>query len=104
MTRVVIEPGACGMKAVVEVKKKDSSTYEVKITSECDMVSQLGAEIRELTLMDAFRRAVDNPVYKKGAHCLKHVACPVPSGILKALEVEAGLNVPKDVTITFVKE
>jgi hypothetical protein len=27
----------------------------------------------------------------------------VPSGILKALEVEAGLNLPRDVSITFVK-
>jgi len=29
------------------------------------------------------------------------VACPVPSGILKALEVEAGLAVPKNVTLQF---
>ena len=54
--------------------------------------------------MDAFKRVLDNPVYTKGATCLKHVACPVPSGILKALEVEAGLAVPKDVSIIFLKE
>jgi len=46
----------------------------------------------------------NNPVYRSAAKNLKHVACPVPSGILKALEVEAGLNVLKDASITFVKE
>jgi hypothetical protein len=104
MTKIQIQPGACGMPVTVEVKKKDKKTFSVTITSECKMAEKLGAEIPELTLMDAFKRVLDNPVYTKGATCLKHVACPVPSGILKALEVEAGLAVPKDVSIIFVKE
>ncbi len=104
MTKVVINPGACGMPATIEVEKKDRKTYVLRISSDCEMVVKLGKEIPELTMMDAFKRIFDNPVYKQGAACLKHVACPVPSGILKALEVEAGLNLPKDVTITFVKE
>ncbi|MCL4490983.1 MAG: hypothetical protein M1510_03620 [Nitrospirae bacterium] len=104
MTKVIINPGACGMPAAVELEKKDGKTFAVKITSECAMVEKLGREIAELTLMDAFKRLLDNPVYKKGATCLRHVACPVPSGILKALEVEAGLNLPKDVSIVFVKD
>ncbi|TAN41395.1 MAG: hypothetical protein EPN22_15450 [Nitrospirae bacterium] len=104
MTRVRINPGACGLPAVVEIEKKDAKTYVLRVTSECPMVEKLGAEVSELTMMDAFKRFQDNPVYSKGAACLKHVACPVPSGILKALEVEAGLNVPKDASIVFEKE
>jgi hypothetical protein len=104
MTKVKVNPGACGMPAEIEVEKKDSRTYTLKISSECEMVVRLAKEIPELTMMDAFRRILDNPVYRKGAICLKHVACPVPSAVLKALEVEAGLNLPKDVSITFVKE
>lgn len=92
------------MQATVEVEKKDGKTYSLSITSDCPMVSKLGQEVPELTMMDAFKRFQDNPVYRQGAACLKHVACPVPSGVLKALEVEAGLNVPKDVTIVFVKD
>jgi hypothetical protein len=104
MTKVVVNPGACGMPATIEVRKKDAKTYTLKISSECKMVVKLGKAVPELTMMDAFRRIQDNPVFMKGATCLKHVACPVPSAILKALEVEAGLNVPKDVSVTFVKE
>jgi len=32
---------------------------------------------------------------------LAHNSCPVYSGILKALEVEMGLALPRDVTIKF---
>ncbi len=92
------------MPVTVEVEKKGAKAYTVKVGSECRMVVKLGKEISELTMIDAFKRLLNNPVYTKAAACLKHVACPVPAGILKALEVEAGLNVPKDVSITFVKE
>lgn len=104
MTKIRIQPGACGMPVTVEVKKMDKKTFAITITSECEMAGDLGRELPELTLMDAFKRLQDNPVYKKGAACLKHVSCPVPCGILKALEVEAGLNVPKDISIHFVKD
>jgi hypothetical protein len=43
-------------------------------------------------------------VYRAAGKHLKHPACVVPSAILKAVEVEAGLNVPKDAVIRFVKE
>jgi len=91
------------MPVTVEVEKRQGKIFSVRITTECEMVQKLGKEIPELTMMDAFKKLQDNPVYKKGATCLRHVACPVPSGILKALEVEAGLNLPRDVSITFVK-
>jgi hypothetical protein len=35
-------------------------------------------------------------------HCL-HPSCPVPAGIIKAVEVEAGLALPKDVAIVVTK-
>lgn len=104
MTRIRINPGACGMNVIVDVMPKDNKTFTVSIVSDCKMVEKLGHELNELTMMDAFRHLQVNPVYVKGAACLKHAACPVPSGILKALEVAAGLNVPRDVTMTFIKE
>jgi len=104
MTKVKVDPGQCGMAAVVEVKKKDKGVFELRITSDCDMAMKLGEEVPTLTLADAFKKLLENPVYKKGAACIKHVACPVPCAILKALEVEAGLGVPKDVTIVFIHD
>lgn len=92
------------MSTVVEVVKDDGKTFRVKISSECEMVEKLGGKLRELGMMDAFKKILDNPVYRDGSSCLKHVSCPVPCGILKALEVEAGLAVPRDVTIRFTDD
>jgi hypothetical protein len=36
-------------------------------------------------------------------HCF-HAACPVPVGIIKAIEVEAKLALPKDVLMKIAKE
>jgi hypothetical protein len=104
MTKVRVDPGQCGMEAVIEVIKKDKGAFELRITSPCEMAMKLAEELPTLTSVDAFRKFLDNPVYKKGATCVKHVACPVPCAILKALEVEAGLGVPKDVRIVFVRD
>ena len=101
MTKVRIDPGACGLSTDVEVRKKGKKTYSVTISSDCEMVENLGKELPELKMTDAFKRITDNPVFVKGAACLQHAACPVTCGILKALEVEAGLNVKKAATIHF---
>ncbi len=104
MTKVRVDPGQCGMTAVIEVKKKEKGVFELRITSPCEMAMKLAQEVPVLTLADAFKKFSDNPVYKKGATCVKHVACPVPCAIIKALEVEAGLGVRKDVKIVFIHE
>ena len=103
-TKVIINAGACGFAVTVVIEKKGGKTFSVSVTSECEMVSKFGSELAELAMNDAFIRFIDNPVYRKASVCLRHAACPVPSAILKALEVEAGLNVPRDVSITFVSE
>ena len=38
-------------------------------------------------------------VGEEAARTLPHPACPVPVGIIKAIEVEAGLDLPRDVEI-----
>jgi hypothetical protein len=104
MTKVRVDPGQCGMTAVVEVKQTSRGVFELRIISDCEMVRRLAGEVPSLSMADAFSRFSDNTIYRKGAACLKHVACPVPSAILKTLEVEAGFGVPRDVKICFIKD
>lgn len=104
MARLKIHPGACGLSSVVEVHKKDGKAFRVVVRSECEMVEALGQRLPELEMMDAFKKILENPVYRAGSSCVRHVSCPVPCGVLKALEVEAGLAVPRDVSIVFVDE
>ncbi|TFH34446.1 MAG: hypothetical protein E4G99_09495 [Anaerolineales bacterium] len=41
-------------------------------------------------------------VYQSAARHIRHTGCPIPSAILKAIEVEVGIALPHDVVINFI--
>jgi len=104
MTTVVVNSGACGFTVTIRAEQGKEKKIAVSLDTACEMVQKMLADIavvdRRVSLV-GFR---DNPVYQSAAKHLKHVACPVPSAILKAVETEAGMNVPKDARIEFVRE
>jgi hypothetical protein len=61
-----------------------------------------------LTEVDPFREISfrgDRPLtLRLATECLCHTACPVPAGIIKAVEVAAGLALPADATISVSKD
>lgn len=103
MTRVTVHSGACGFTVRITVEKQSAGKLTVSLETGCEMVLQMLGEIAVLDRFAPLAGFQDNPVYRSAARHLKHAACPVPSGILKALEVEAGLNVERDATISFEK-
>ena len=104
MTRVKINAGVCGYIALVSVEKDSSKNLHISVETECEMVRKLVAEIAELDFRAPFSAILHNPVYRAASANLKHPACPVPSGILKAIEVECGVCLPRPVTIAFPDE
>lgn len=103
MTKVIVNPGVCGFSVTVKADKDKDKKIHVSLDTECEMVKKMLTEISTLDMMAVFTRYLDNQVYISASKHLRHTACPVPSGILKAIEVEAGLNVPRDVSIAFLK-
>jgi len=103
MTRVIVNSGACGFTVTITAEKGKEKRVAVSLDTACEMVQKMLADIatvdHRVTLI-GFR---DNPVYMSAAKHLKHVACPVPSAILKAIETETGMNVPKNATVEFVR-
>jgi len=104
MTKVVVASGACGFTAVIRAEKGQGRSIDVSVESGCAMVQKLAAEITRLGEHDALIGILKNPVYLAAGKHLRHPACPVPAAVLKALEVEAGLNVRKDATIVFERD
>ena len=103
MTRAEINPGICGLRTVVEVRCLGGKC-ECRLESDCEAV-QLPAG--ELTEADPFReishQGATPRTHEIAARILPHAACPVPAAIIKAIEVEAGLALPADATITLAK-
>jgi hypothetical protein len=104
MTRLIVNSGACGFIITITAEKGAGGKIAISLDTDCEMVKEMLEDIATLDRMAAFAGFLNNPVYKSAAKHLKHPACPVPGAILKALEVEAGLNVSKDASITFVQE
>ncbi len=104
MATARIDAGICGFVTTVRTHS-EGRTMRVEIESDCEHIRALA---QALTEVDAFREITfrgEGPLTLALAreHCA-HAACPVPTGILKAIEVEAGLALPRDVTITVTKD
>jgi hypothetical protein len=105
MAKAEIYAGACGYTTLVQATKNGSKNIQLTIESQCSAIRKLAAELDEVDPMQHItaRRQVP-PVLQAGIKHCTHAACPVPVGIIKALEVEAGLNLPVDVTIKVSQE
>ena len=101
MAKVVVEPGICGFTAVIEVTKIVDSRVRITINSDCSMVTEMKRDLEELNWQKALRKLVESPVYKAAGQHNMHAACPIPAAILKAIEVEVGAALPRDVMIHF---
>jgi hypothetical protein len=105
MTKVSIDPGVCGFKALVTAESEDQQEVTIRISSGCQavqgMMEQLGnpQDAYELCL----GKPGTGPLYQYAAqHFPGHCACPVLSGILKCVEAECGLALKRDVEIRFL--
>ena len=101
MTRVTVDAGVCGFITTVEVTRLSSQLVSVAIVSDCELVGKMGQELASINWQEALKPRVDSPVHKAAREHLKHVACPVSVAILKAIEVEIGAALPKDVVLRF---
>ncbi len=104
MTKVVVNCGACGFSVTIKADKGEGRKIAVLLESECDMVRNMAQDIAVLDRLAPLIGLRDNPVYLAASKHLKHAACAVPSAVLKTIEIEAGLNVAKDVTIAFERK
>ena len=104
MATVIVNSGACGFDVTIIAEKNPDGKIAISLDTQCEMVKQMLGDITVLDQAVVFTKFVNNPVYLSASKHLRHAACPVPSAILKTIEVEAGLNVAKDANIAFVKK
>jgi len=106
MTSLDVEAGSCGFSAKISVYKVDDRHVRVEIESGCDQLTAMNHDLACLRWKgrghEIFGPMSDSAVYRSASTHIHHTACPIPSAILKAIEVEVGAALPKDATITFV--
>jgi hypothetical protein len=104
MAKAEINAGICGHVTTVETTM-DGKMCKVNITSPCKAIQKIAEELPEVNPMQEIssKRATPQTLQMGLKHCF-HAACPVPSGIIKAVEVASRLALPKDATIKVSKE
>ena len=104
MAKSEINAGICGHVSNVAATM-EGKVCKLAITSTCKAIQALGQELTEVVPMQEIsaKRAVPQTLQMGLKHCF-HAACPVPVGIIKAVEVAGGLALPKDATIKVSKE
>lgn len=103
MAAAEIHAGACGFTALVRATM-DGNVCRISIESECESIRELGRRLTEVSPFHEISFKKGRPMtLELGEQCCAHAACPVPVGIVKAIEIAAGLNLPADVAIKLSK-
>lgn len=107
MTKVLIQPGPCGLDTQVEAISEDGMEVQVKIASGCESINKMTEVLGDT--WDAYDVCLGKPgtgpLYEYAEEKLPgHASCPAIAGIIKCIEVECKLALPKDASITFIKE
>jgi hypothetical protein len=103
LAKAEIDSGICGFKTTVETRM-NGRTCSLSIESGCDAILRLAEALPEVEPFQeiSFRGKGPRTLEMGAKHCY-HPACPVPAGIIKAVEVEAGLALPADAVIKLSK-
>jgi hypothetical protein len=82
----------------------DWKVCKLSIISECTAIQKMGEALTEVNPYQeiSFKRAMPT-IHEAGHKFCTHAACPVPVGIIKAVEIEAKLALPTDVVIKLSK-
>lgn len=107
MTKVHVQPGVCGLNSTITVTRveDEASDYmvDIHIESESPKVQRFAKALSRVDGMEeSFKNFMTSTIYQLGAERGLHLACPVPTAIIKAIEVECGLALPRNVEITFL--
>ena len=94
---------ACGHTTNVTATQEGRSC-KLTIESSCKAIQKIAEELKEVDPYQeiSFKKEMPKILETGHKHCF-HTACPVPVGIIKAMEVAAGLNLPKDAVIKITK-
>ena len=92
MAKADIFAGNCGFSTQVETTMA-GRVVKIQITSECAAIQRMASKLTEVEPFKeiSFRRARPK-THEMGIKYCTHAACPVPVGIIKAIEIEAGLG------------
>lgn len=105
MATGVIHAGVCGFTINIKAFSDEDHKVQLEITSDCPNYQKIA---KELTVVDAYKEIFSKlhsgRIYEVFSKYSPHPSCAGVSGIMKTVEVAAGLALPQTATISVTKE
>lgn len=101
IVRLAVDPGICGFTCTITAWK-EGKAVRFDMVSECGQIQRLAQALGPVSLKDLFVPLARCPIFQCAEASKCHLACPVPSSLIKAAEVALGLALPKNATIRFL--
>ena len=107
---VDIEAGICGFRTHADLLCEDEQNISsCKMTSDCEKIGALAASLVALMPLDAYSEISQASESRLLTCCRETLqgccsGCATPIGLYRAMQVAAGLALPKDVHIHVSKE
>jgi len=99
-----VKSGICGTETTIEITKTSQTKVRVSFATTCEHVQALAQELIELDIGSEMTKPMNETLtYTLATKHLCRTSCVVPSAILKAMEVTAGVFLPESCAIEFVQ-
>jgi hypothetical protein len=104
-TLTVVDAGICGFQTRIHADSDDLQNVTFRIASACEKARAFGEALVGKGPVDGYAEigsGSDGVILTTARESLKGccAACAVPVGAFKAMQVAAGVALPKDVTLT----
>ncbi len=106
---VRVDAGICGFKTCIHADSDDTQNVSFKIASDCGKAKAFGAALVAKGPVDGYAElgaGSDGMILSTARETLKGccAACAVPIGAFKAMQVAAGVALPKEVALDIKAE
>lgn len=100
MATATVDAGICGFTSVIDAECDEDQKVTLTIHTDCPNYRELNGKSFQTDAYEVcFEKVGEGAVYELlRPHC-RHAACPVPCGAVKAIEVAAGIALPRDALI-----
>jgi hypothetical protein len=103
--KATIEAGVCGFVTEVTATCEDGQHVSFSITTPCEKIGRLSETLPTVDAFAEIGSGFEGRVFTAVRSCCEGCCsgCAVPVGVFKAMQVAAGLALPRPVTIQLSK-
>ena len=104
-----IDAGICGFHTTVRAHSEDDQNVAFDVESTCEKIQHLAICLKEKGPLDAYQEInpTSSSLLMESARAALPgccAGCAVPVGLFKAMQVAAGLALPKDIHVQMAQE